>query len=300
MPTRNRWLLAIGAAILLLLPATAHAHAPGQPPFTYINDKPSPFYPLNFASLPDLGIPDDMAPEESYLINEPINFRLDDTALPLFPEEIPEYEFTWDMGDGTSYTGLELTHTYRQAGSYVITNYSRDTRTPDPAEELSTIYIAIVPHQGYELPRPVLLVNGRQAVSLYTESYSASFARPVVLDASRSRNGSTKIVSTVWDLGNRQMARDAKVRVTYDTLFSTVQPVVRLTDENGLFVDATFEIVNASLQNPDGSVPSDGSLRWREMTAPAVIGLLALGSGGWYLYSRRTSAKKPYRRAKQK
>lgn len=283
---KYRWLVAVGAAILFV-PAVALAHLPGQPPFVYLNNEMVLYYPVGFTSLTDLAIPQDLAPK-NYLVNEEITFRIDESALPLFPEELPFYTFSWDFADGATGTGLELKHTFTTPGSKVISTYSKDSRSTEPAQVLNTLYLNVLPTAEYRLPEPVVSVNGRQLKDLYTDALNADFTKRVTLDASRSKGGTSPIASTVWDLGNRQMSRDAKVTLTYNELFSTVQPVVRVTDSQGFFVDATFQITNGTLAGPNDTVPTNTRRDW---LLGGLLAVLALGGGGLLWLRRPTGGR---------
>jgi hypothetical protein len=266
------WTLTLFAVVFLQIPTQAHAHLPGQPPFTFVNGETAGYYPVGFSSLPDLTLPQDAAPGV-YLVNTSLDLKLETAQMPFFPEEIAAYEFTWDLGDGSKDSGLELHHTYTTTGSKIVTIYSRDTRTKDDAQLLSTLYVNIVPTADYHIPQIAISVNGTRITDLKTDSISAAFTKSVILDASQSTVGSAPIVSYIWDLGNRQLAKDAKVIAHYDNLFSSTLPVVRITDKNGIFVDANIQINNTSLPGPDGSIPSTGSIPTKSK-APAALELL--------------------------
>ncbi len=250
MTIKQTWPLALLAA-LFLAPLPASAHLPGQPPFTYVNGQAATYYPIGFSSLPDLAPPQDAAPSQ-YVVNNELDLGLDSKALPLFPEEVPLYLFSWDFGDGTTATGLDVKHTYTTTGSKVITIKSHDTSTNDEPQLLSTLFLNCVPTANYSLPLPVLVINGITTKNTLSDSINADFTKHVMVDASKSQTGTAPIVSYEWDLGNKQLAKDAKVNVTYDNLYSTVEPVVRITDKNGIFVDATVQLNNTTLTGPDG------------------------------------------------
>jgi hypothetical protein len=260
------------AGLLFLIPSQTFAHLPGQPPFTYVNGQAAGYYPVAFSSLPDLKLPQDAAPG-FYLVNTPLDLKLDTAAMPFFPEEIPFYEFTWDLGDGTTGKGTELTHTYSTTGSKVLTINSRDTRTNDQPQLLSTLFINVTPSTDYKTAQPVLIVNGIHTKDYLTDTVSAAFTKKVMLDASKTTAGSAPIASYTWDLGNRQLAKDAKVTTTYDNLFSSVLPVVRITDQNGVWIDASVQLDNTTLPGPDGkipNVPSNGTSTAHTWTAAAA------------------------------
>ncbi|HSI21371.1 MAG TPA: PKD domain-containing protein [Verrucomicrobiae bacterium] len=273
--------LLIAVAALLLFPATAAAHLPGQPPFTFVNGEAALYYPVGFSSMTDFALPQDAAPK-SYLVQSELTFSLATDALPLFPEELPFYTFQWEMGDGIKATGTEVKHTYQTIGSKVITITSKDTRATDPSQLLSTLYINIVPAADYKLPQPALSVNGRATKDLYTDSLLTDFTKRVTLDASKSTEGSAPIASYMWDLGNKQVAKDAKVNVTYQSIFSTVQPVVRITDKNGFFTDATVQLENSTLPGPN--TVSSTPLVTRNWILGGLLALLALIAGATALW----------------
>jgi hypothetical protein len=266
--------LSLIAALSLGSPRV-QAHIPGQPPFVYINEQPAPFYPVGYASLPDLAPPNDIAPGQ-YLVNSPIHFRLDVSVLPFFPEDLPFIEFKWDFDDGTTAIGADQLHSYPTPGMRTVSVSNRDTRTNETALVLSTVSTPIVPTADYVLPQPMMKINGQVTTDQFADSIPADFTKRVTLDASDSRAGSAKIVGYTWDLGNQQLARDSKVTIAYKSLYSTVQPVLRLTDSNGLFVDASFMLENTQLPGPN-STPPNAQRSFSPLTWAMLGSLLLLG-----------------------
>lgn len=282
---QTKRILGLLAVTLLTLTSArpAYAHLPGQPPFTYVNGVAAKYYPVGYASLPDLAPPQDLE-DGTYVVNQSLEFKLDSNALPYFPEELSSIRFEWDFGDGTKLVGLTVTHSFTKPGSKTVIIRTTDSRNNDPAQTLSTLFLNILPYQGYQLPNPVVRVNGVGLTNLYTNTFSADFTKKVTLDASKSTGGSGSIASIVWDLGNAELSKDAKAVVSYNQIISTVQPVVRVTDSNGLFVDATFQITNSTLAGPNTKaastpIPRSTSERRRNWLVGGGIALLALLAG---------------------
>jgi hypothetical protein len=247
------------------------------------------YYPLSYTSVPkDLVIPQDAA-ARSYIVNTELTFKLDSSALPLFPEEIPLYEFIWDFGDGITGTGQVLNHLYTTPGSKVVIIKTRDTRTKDEPQLLSTLYVNILPVAGYQLPAPRIRVNGVTAADATTSTLNADFSKRVTLELAETP-GSGTITSVLWDLGNEQLSRDKKVTVDYKTLYSSVQPIVRVTDSNGLFVDATIQLENATISDTLNPVTTTKPPRVSWILGAVAGGVAA--SAVLYLWLRRRSSLK--------
>src|SRR5581483_11553162 len=86
-----------------------NAHLTNQPPFFKVNGKFTPLYPISPDYNTEVNLPQDIGPE-NYLVNEEINFELDQTFLPVVPQLLNQITFNWDYGDGTKGEGLKSTH----------------------------------------------------------------------------------------------------------------------------------------------------------------------------------------------
>src|SRR5579884_4292014 len=137
--------------------APVSAHLAGQPPFFVINDKYSNLYPVPLTSLSDFPLPQDLAPA-TYLVNTDLDMKFDITKLPAPPDVVKKTQFFWDFGDGDKGTGLEMHHTYKKPGSYILTVNAFDGTTPAP-QLLESVLINVLPNWNYKLPQAVIRIN---------------------------------------------------------------------------------------------------------------------------------------------
>jgi len=233
------------ALFLLLFPSFVHAHFAGQPPFFKINGIYSDLYDVPTSSFADFRLPQDKSPA-LYVINEEVSFEIDTNALPLPPDILAISTFDWDWGDGTSHaSGLQNKHTYVKAGSYFmeITAKTKDVAQP---QLIQSILIHIVPTKDYVLPKAKILVNGVGTNDALLEDFKVDFGVDFKLDSSATLPGTGKIVNYLWDLGDGKSKTGESVSYKYGMEQYAFFPVLRVTDENGLFSDAFIQITNAS------------------------------------------------------
>lgn len=233
--------------IFLFFTPVASAHLIGQAPFFEVNGIYSNFYPVPTTSLMDFPLAQDAGPTP-YLINTPITFKLDTSKLPVPPEIIKISKFTWDFGDGEKGTGLDNTHLYKKMGSYMLSIYVDDGTNPTP-QLLESIELHILPYKGYQLPKPVITLDGLSTPNKSNNEYHLPMHKTVTFDASNSQNGTAKIVSYFWDRGDSTTQTDKNFTYTYspDTRLAFV--VLRVKDENGFIAD-TY----TALRDDDGIV----------------------------------------------
>ncbi len=227
----------IFAALLLtlLFSAPAQAHK-GGPPFVKLNDLMTQAYPVQVSSVADFSLPQEIAPV-NFRVGESISFEIDKQSLGLFASYPENTVFRWDLGDGTKADGLKLSHTYIKGTSYLITiNALVEDNEPQLIE---TFLLNVLPNYNYELPKPVIRANSQQSKDPASDAIEADLAKGVTFSADKSISGSAKIVSYYWDLGDGQTSTDAAVSHSYSPLAgTTLQPMLRLTDANGFYVDS--------------------------------------------------------------
>lgn len=234
-------LVAIG--ITLFSPPPTSAHFEGQPPFFKVNDTFSPVYPVPLtSSVPNFELPQDIAPQP-YLVNQPITFEIDRTVLPLAPEVVENAVFAWQFGDQTKATGFTNQHTYKQPGSYILTvdliYQGQETR------RIQAMLIHIIPTSDYQLPQPVLKVNGQVTSDPIINVLKFDFNQPVQFDASDSQ-ASAGIKEYLWDFGDGNSSPLISTTHTYNPESNMVFPILRVTDTNGYYVDAFVQIYSLS------------------------------------------------------
>ncbi len=217
----------------------AYAHLTGQPPFFLINGTYTGFYPVYVSSLPTFPLPQDSAPE-NYLINQSLDFEMDSAMLPFPQSVIDKTTFNWDFGDGTKAKGLTTKHSYNKIGSYLLTITADYGGYVDPNTKpiLQAILLNILPNKNYKLPKAIIKINDKEIKdqNLPTQIREQS----VTFDATSSINGSTKIVSYFWDIGDGKSTTQSVFHHTYtDSNKIYVFPILRVKDSNG-FISDTF------------------------------------------------------------
>src|SRR4051812_24154216 len=98
----------MAVAAVLLFPGTASAHLGGGPPYFSVNGVDSQTN-ASYLSGPTFVMPLDFGPDK-YLVNQPIQFKIDLTKLPV-PYEVAKestFRWTWDDGASPADTGAEL------------------------------------------------------------------------------------------------------------------------------------------------------------------------------------------------
>jgi len=247
----------IGCCAFLFLwigPTSVQAHLAGQPPFFLINGTYTGFYPVYVTSLKDFILPQDTAPE-NYLVNQTLYFEIDSKMLPFPQSVIDKTTFSWDFGDGTKADGLTANHTYTKMGSFLLTvtaDYG-DYKDPNAQPILQAILLNIVPTKDYKLPKAIILVNGKPVIDP-NKSVPLS-EEPITFDASSSIQGSAKITSILWDIGNGKSTDRSTFKYSFsDSQETYIFPMLRVTDANG-FINDTFVQLERSAPTPKSKLP---------------------------------------------
>ena len=225
----------------LIHPMT-YAHLIGQAPFFEVNGKYSNFYSVPTTSLMDFPLAQDQGPD-NYLINQPIEFKLDTSKLPVPPEIIRISKFTWDFGDGKKGIGLTNTHTYKKIGSYLLSIYVNDGTTPEP-QLLESVELNVLPSIGYKLPKAVISLNGFTKPNAPNNEFHLPMHQVISYDASRSLAGSSPIKSYFWDLGDSNSSAETQLTHTFPQDMRLAFIVLRVTDTNGFIADTYTSVRN--------------------------------------------------------
>lgn len=255
-----------GAALglFLLVPLPVHGQTTDKPALLSVNGQAANHYPVSSTSLPSFEVPRDTA-AQVFVVNTPVQLAVNTQVLSLSADALATYQCTWNFGDGSTGTGLSLSHTYTTAGNKFITVIGPDSTT------LDTLVITIAPTKNYTLPQPVIAVNGMTV----TGTITAAFTRKIRLDASHSVAGSSPISGYTWNLGNNRIATDGKVTTQYRNSLSTITPIVRITDKNGIYVDTPITLTNATLpgdQTDDAGGTAGHRALWVVLAACITVG----------------------------
>jgi hypothetical protein len=239
------------------------AHLGGGPPFLYINDQPAQTNPT-YLELPAFSIPWDIAPT-TYLINQPIHFRLDLAKLPV-PAEVAEqstFRWTWSEDADDATEGAAADHTYSQLGSHLVTVEARG-----PGEsgfsELTSVRIQVVESLDYRLPTAKAQVT--------SDAFASN--RPIHFSVKATTDPSTTVASYIWNFGDGSTSREATPRHTFSQSDFLHFVYVQITDsrgyktEDGLTVSGSHgKLTLSPLMATSSSVPMiDGprSASWLE------------------------------------
>lgn len=234
-------LIALAFVLLLLAPAKASAHLPGQAPFFKVNDTYIILYHIQNPDLSTFPMPQTNT-ADNYLVGSEISFKLETHLMPVSPEAIARSEFKIDFGDGTTFAGAESTHTYGKIGSYIVNVYADDG---GGSQLIESVIVHIVPDQAYKLPVPVIKLNGQKADNP-AKTYKADFADPVSFDARASTASGSTIVGYWWDFADGKGATGSVVEHTYSKDRVIASPVLRVRDANGFIVDTVADVANAA------------------------------------------------------
>lgn len=226
----------IGALVLALFVLNVQpvfAHGVEETPFLQINNKPVLAHPLKEEDIKPqlLSVPEDKA-AEPYLVNDEIRFVLDQNALSqqFSDEMLQTMMFQWDFGDGRTARGEDVTHTYSQIGSKVVTITAQFNDSEKSQQLLEQIQLEIVPNKQYKLPDPRIVVNREPLGNTF---YTVSLQNPVAFEARLRYQSSAEIVSYVWDFGDGKKSNEQKVLHQYEGAPILATPVVKVTDKNG-------------------------------------------------------------------
>lgn len=126
--------------------------------------------------------------------------------------------YAWNFGDGTSVSGVNVSHTYSQAGSYEVSLTVTDNSGLTGS---STITVQI--SEVVKTP-PIAAINGPG---------SGTVSEPLSFDGTGSKDKDGQIVSYTWDFGDGTTGSGFSVSHTY-TVTGTYQVTLTVLDNDGL------------------------------------------------------------------
>lgn len=226
---------------LFIVPSQVNAHLAGQPPYLRINGQYTNLYPVPVSSADTFNLPQDLA-QGTFTVGEKLQFVMESDKLPAPPEVIKKTTFTWDFGDGSpTLTGLQAEHTYTRMGSFVQIIYADDGTLSQP-QLLSSVLINVLPSTDYKLPTPKIYVNQLSPDDPLTQPLKFDLTKPLQFDGSKSQDGTGKIVSYEWDMGDGTTKTSPLFQSSYSSQTNQVFPVLRIKDENGFIADTYIEL----------------------------------------------------------
>ena len=178
-------------------------------------------------------------------------------------------EVRWDLGDGTTATGLLVTHVYTAAGEYrVVVTVSYPTTPPTGDRKEFRIRVMST---GNQPPKAVAAASPRQTIA----------GQPIAFDASASTDPDGQISRYRWNFGDGTEAPGAQVEHIYAQA-GTYTVLLTVTDNGEM--DATASLVVTVTAVPEELLPGVK----RILPAPAgeapVIEPLVLMDMGVYDY----------------
>lgn len=219
--------------------STVSAHLAGQPPFFEINGKIAAQYNVPSTSLEDFPLPQDIGVDR-YLVNTPIQFHIKAEILGVPRDIAQNTTFRWDFGDGTRGDGLDNSHIYKKPGSYTV---AIDAVYKNDSVLIESAMLQVVPNTNYKLPQAQLYINDQMSNDPLIDILHFPFKTSLRFDASKTPEGSGKIVSYRWDFGDGNQSTEITTNHSYTLDSDMVFPVLRVTDENG-FISDTFVQIN--------------------------------------------------------
>jgi PKD repeat protein len=127
--------------------------------------------------------------------------------------------YTWDFGDGTTATGIEVDHTYENDGVYTITLTVMDA---DAATDDATRSVTVT--------KTVVNIS---PVALFTKSAETVFSgESIHFDASESYDSDGTIVAYSWDFGDGTATTGVTVEHAYSEA-GTYTVTLTVTDNDG-------------------------------------------------------------------
>lgn len=276
-------LLLILILCLIFLPKSTFANGAGLPPFFEVNGKlsiPNPLQVYGITASTFL-IPQDFT-AENYLINQQINFKVDQdklgTVIPL--SLIKNVRYDWDYGDGTKATGLQNTHSYAKMGSYILVltiNIYPDLTQP-PTQFVDSFLLNILPDKNYaNLPQSILQINGQMPKDAETKEIDLDFNNSINFDASISQTPGGTVSQYLWNFGDGQTSSQQITTHKYtDPNFKVV--VLRVKDSNGFMSDNFVGLKNTPQKSVSLPVQTSNS----STIIMALLGLLFIICGITY------------------
>lgn len=265
-------------SIPFILPKPAAAHASG-PPFLQINGqftKDNPKYTGEVNS--DFPIPQEVTPQEKYLVNQPIKFDIDRTKLFMSPDvaETIIFRFRWDARTEVYEEGMNLSHTYTQPGSYLV---SIDTKAPDQPDFtlVVSILINVVPNEGYQLPTVSVKNPGKYKTN-----------RNITFKAETTTDPSASVQTYQWQIGSNTITGQESVKHKYTESDFFESLLLAVTDSNGLiatdgyWVSAMRNTIEFWPLDPGAATPGGTTSATFNFFSPYVLGisLITLGALG--------------------
>jgi hypothetical protein len=220
------------------------------PPYVKVNGEYANTNPiLNYTTPKQFEVGADVASPSAYIVKgamlfeidmeffpNPYAFREDPTTMMQVPiEGAPQPVFRWNFGDNSQVEGQSVEHTYSKAGTYLVDLEVKFPGKIDTFQSVNTIQINILPHAGYKIPQPRITFDGKVITNPDRDYVEIEPFKNYSFDGSKS-TGSIKKYQ--WDFDDGSGTEGKLVSHKYrDPDLITAYPVLRVTDEYGIFSD---------------------------------------------------------------
>lgn len=227
------------------------AHAEGLIPFLRINGTFPDMNPVRKETVVPTSfiVPEDLATER-FSVNKEITFFIDTPVLrQVYADDVlNKITYKWELGDGTTATGTEVKHTYKQIGSKVVTIYAdfNDDTVAKP-QVIEIVQLNVFPDGTYVLPEIIITANQK---AFRNESQEVNMKAPIAFNVETKNKPTGDTVSYMWDFGEGGKSSEKNPVHTYTTDPAIVTPIVKATDKNGFIVYAYTMLTNA--KNTEG------------------------------------------------
>jgi chitodextrinase len=231
------FLLLVGCLLFALFfgPDDENGGAPVQPVPTFT---PAPAPQPNQPPVPVIE-----GPAEAQA-NQRVSFS-GRNSQPAAGSHIVAYE--WDMGDGSTNSGADVSYSYREAGIYEVKLTVVDDKNLS-SNATHRITIAAEPEQPTPAPEqpPVAVIDGPAETQV---------GQQVTFSAGNS-TCSSRCVSFEWDLGDGTRANAERIDHEYNTA-NAYNVVLTVTDAEGLQGRTNHQIVVTEAPQPELPTPTE-------------------------------------------
>lgn len=264
--------LILSFLITVFLPLNIFAHGGEGEPFLKIQGKPTIEYSVPAASSPNFTLPQDIT-AENYLVGQELSFEIDTTALPIPGEKVRLTSFSFDFGDGSQASGLNVTHIYNNPGTYFVILKAATLETSE-SQLLQSTAINILPKQDSKLPKAVIKVNNQSSTDPLLDILEVNFEKEISFDASSSNSGDSEIIEYIWDLGNGNSKTGKSFKYKYGENPYIVFPVLRVKTKDGFIADSYVQLSDANSKFESGNRnPFSPIFDWKVIAISALAAL---------------------------
>jgi len=231
-----RLLIVIIGIFVSLFPPGVSAHGSDSPIIVVINDREIEPNPVSATVESDsFPIVEDVA-SELFQVSEPLTFSLRPSP-PLTKEELNHYQITWDFNGEKKQTGINITTSFKKAGSIIgkVTLSSDETAEPTT----HSFRFTVVPNDTYTFPQVEMSINGK-----HIENMNEAILVNLSTDVTFAASSDTKGLTYQWNFDNGDTAVGSQVTYQYSQAPYLATPILRATDKHGIYQDFQLSLKN--------------------------------------------------------